>query len=54
MVLNLLIVSIWSLTFHFCVNLIIVVKWSIENADVTNGFIQIITNVDVNLGKKKY
>ncbi len=47
MILNILNMSIWSLTFYICVNLVIVAKWWMKNAEETNGFIKIILNCDV-------
>ena len=42
MILNLSNVSIWSSTFHPYVKIVIVIKWWIENIDVTSSFIKII------------
>jgi len=44
---NLLIVSIWSLTFQCCVNLFLVVIFWIEIANVTNGKNKELVYVDV-------
>ncbi len=55
MILNVLNMSIWSSTFYLYVNLVIVVKWWMENADETNSLIKIILICDVmpTQGKKK-
>jgi hypothetical protein len=46
-VLNLSTVSNWSLTFQFCVKMILVVKCWMKNIDMTNGLFLILKISDV-------
>jgi hypothetical protein len=42
MVLNFSTVSNWSSAFHPCVKMVLPVKWWMKNADMANGFSNII------------